>query len=192
MEKKRSYSIIIFFIGIVLLFYGCNPSAVRKNDVKERSEVVKNLIKDAKKLLKEGDCKGATRQLEKALIEDSGDPDVNYLLGASNYMCKRYKMAREFWDVAIDLRSEDAVWVSKVKTAIAFTYEIEGESEKAADGYMEAYELDEGNQVAAVRVEGASSSIILDGGKGKKGRKKKGTYSTFKDAVEDLIFEGIF
>lgn len=190
MKTKRLYY-IIFFIGIVLLFYGCNPSAVRRNDVKERSEVVKNLIKDAKMSLKEGDCKGATKQLEKALIEDSGDPDVNYLLGASNYMCKRYKMAREFWNIAIDLKAEDPAWVSKVKTAIAFTYELEGNDKKAMNEYNEAYELYQRNQVAAIRAEGASSSIIIGSGKGRD-RKGKMHYLTFKDAVENLIFEDIF
>lgn len=189
--SKKSYLLLVV---VPLFLYGCTvTTSTHPGTTAPPGHVVAaiNHVENGKKHLRKGKCKQAIKQFGKAVEKDPRNYDANYWLGASHYKCGNYLRARSYWHLAIDLGSGDATLRSRVRTAIGFTFELEGNRNKAHSEYALALELDPGNSVADTGIRSSESAVTKGKGKGKgKGRKAPAS-SSFKSEVEALIFLGL-
>jgi tetratricopeptide (TPR) repeat protein len=188
--SKRLY---ILLVVTPLFLYGCTLTTFTLPGTSPPGQEVAavNHIKNGKKHLRKGKCKQAIKQFEKAVEKNPRNSEANYWLGASHYRCGNYPWARNYWYVAIDLRLRDATWLSRVRTAIGFTFELEGNRNRAYSEYTLALKLDPENSVADIGIRSSKSVIKKGKGKGEAKGKKVLTPSSFRGEVEALIFLGL-
>ena len=187
----------LLFLVSSLFLSGCiqNVSILPDTIPPGQEVAATNHIENGKKHLRKGKCKQAIHQFEKAVEKDPGNVYGNYWLGASHYGCGNYHTARNYWYISLDLRSGNSTWLSRIRTVIGFTFELEGDRNKAYSEYTFALNLDPSNSVAKIGIGGSESSVKVGKGKGKskgKGKaKKRSSSSSFRSEVEALIFLGL-
>lgn len=190
--SKKSYLLLVL---VPLFLYGCTvtTSTPHPGTTHPPGHVVAagNHVENGKKHLRKGKCKQAIKQFGKAVEKDPRNPEANYWLGASHYKCGNYHRARNYWHVAIDIGSGNATWLSRVRTAIGFTFELEGNKNKAQSEYALALKLDSGNSVAKMGIGSSKGAVTKGKGKGKGKGRKSPAPSSFKSEVEALIFLGL-
>jgi Flp pilus assembly protein TadD len=149
--SRRLYILLVF---APLFLYGCTlTTSTPLGTIPPGHEVAAiNHIENGKKHLRKGKCKQAIKQFDKAVQKDPRNSEANYWLGASHYRCGNYHRARNYWYVAIDLGSGDATWLSRVRTAIGFTFELEGNKNKSQSEYTLALKLDPENSIADIGI----------------------------------------
>ncbi len=177
---KRKLSLIFLVILPLLFFYSCKSTLLETKNNDADVVVNEHLVK-GKELLKDKDCQGAIKELERAVESDFQNPNAVYWLGAAHYRCDTdYQIMRDYWHTSIELRPDDPAWVSRVRTAIGYTYEIQGDGEKALEEYKIAEGLYPDNSTAKKRIK------ILNKVKDTNKSREKG-----KRRIEKLIFSGL-